>query len=171
MPLVALFVAVPLGEAALWLRAQYPRYRTAVVVATFALLALVAAVDINYYFNRVYTGGYVLGGLNTEVATEIGYYLRDKQPANQDVFFFGFPRMGYFSLSTIPFLAPEKQAQDVIEPLTGPAALPVRGPTLFIFLPERLNELPFVQQQVPGGTTREFRNDNGELLFVVYESL
>ena len=87
------------------------------------------------------------------------------------MFFFGFPRMGYFSLSTIPFLAPEKQAQDVIEPLTGPAALPVRGPTLFIFLPERLNELPFVQQQVPGGTTREFRNDNGELLFVVYESL
>ncbi|HOU42483.1 MAG TPA: glycosyltransferase family 39 protein, partial [Promineifilum sp.] len=53
MPLVALFVAVPLGEAVLWLRGQYPRYRTAVVVAAFALLALVAAVDIDYYFNRV----------------------------------------------------------------------------------------------------------------------
>ncbi len=170
MPLVALFVALPLGEAVVWLRGQYPRYRPAVVVAAFALLAIVAAVDINYYFNRVYPGGYVLGGLNTEVATEIGYYLRDKQPANEDVFFFGFPRMGYFSLSTIPFLAPDKQAQDVIEPLTGPAALPLRGPTLFIFLPERLNELPFVQQQAPGGTTQEFRDENGELLFVVYES-
>jgi hypothetical protein len=171
MPLVALFVALPLGQAVIWLRGQYPRYRVAVVTAAFALLALVAVVDVNYYFNRVYSGGYVLGGLNTQVATEIAYFLRDKQPADQDVFFFGFPRMGYFSLSTIPFLAPEKQAQDVIEPLTGPAALPLRGPTLFIFLPERLHELEFVRQQVPDGTVQEFHSETGELLFVVYESL
>ena len=170
MPLVALFVALPLGQAVIWLRRQYPRTRTAVVVAAFALLALVAAVDVNYYFNRVYSGGYVLGGLNTQVATQIAYFLRDKEPADQDVFFFGFPRMGYFSLSTIPFLAPEKQAQDVIEPLTGPAALPLRGPTLFIFLPERLHELEFVRQQVPDGALQEFYNERGELLFVVYES-
>jgi len=171
MPLVALFVALPLGQAIIWLREQYPRYRAAVVVAAFALLALVAVVDVNYYFNRVYGGGYVLGGLNTQVATEIAYFLRDKEPADQDVFFFGFPRMGYFSLSTIPFLAPEKQAQDVIEPLTGPAALPLRGPTLFIFLPERLHELEHVRQQVPDGTLQEFRSETGELLFVIYESL
>ena len=171
MPLVALFVALPLGQAVIWLRGQYPRYRAAVVAIAFALLALVAVVDVNYYFNRVYSGGYVLGGLNTQVATDIAYYLRDKEPADQDVFFFGFPRMGYFSLSTIPFLAPEKQAQDVIEPLTGPAALPLRGPTLFIFLPERLHELEFVRQQAPDGTLQEFYNERGELLFVVYESL
>ncbi len=171
MPLVALFVALPLGEAIVWLRGQYPRYRAAVVVAAFALLALVAAVDVNYYFNRVYSGGYVLGGLNTQVATEIAYFLRDKEPADQDVFFFGFPRMGYYSLSTIPFLAPEKQAQDVIDPLTGPAALPLRGPTLFIFLPERLHELEFVRQQAPDGTLQEFRSEAGELWFVVYETL
>ena len=170
MPLVALFVALPLGQAVFWLRRQYPRTRTAVVVAAFALVALVAAVDVNYYFNWVYSGGYVLGGLNTQVATQIAYFLRDKEPADQDVFFFGFPRMGYFSLSTIPFLAPEKQAQDVIEPLTGPAALPLRGPTLFIFLPERLHELEFVRQQVPDGALQEFYNERGELLFVVYES-
>ena len=104
-------------------------------------------------------------------ALKVGaYFLRDKEPADQDVFFFGFPRMGYFSLSTIPFLAPEKQAQDVIEPLTGPAALPLRGPTLFIFLPERLHELEFVRQQVPDGALQEFYNERGELLFVVYES-
>lgn len=171
MPLVALFVAVPLAQAAAWLREQYPRYRTAALASVFALLLLVAAVDINYYFNRAYAGGYVLGGLNTQVATEIAYFLRDKEPADQDVFFFGFPRMGYFSLSTIPFLAPEKQAQDVIEPLIGPSALPLRGPTLFIFLPERLHELEFVRQQAPGGTVQEFRSEAGELLFVVYESL
>jgi len=171
MPLVALFVALPLGQGVAWLRGQYPRYRAAVAVAAFALLALVALVDVNYYFNRVYDQGYVLGGLNTQVATEIAYFLRDKEPADQDVYFFGFPRMGYFSLSTIPFLAPAKNAQDVIEPLTAAPAFPLRGPTLFLFLPERLNELEYVQQQAPGGTYREFRSEAGELLFVVYESL
>ena len=47
----------------------------------------------------------------------------------------------------------------------------LRGPTLFIFLPERLHELEFVRQQVPDGTLQEFYNERGELLFVVYESL
>lgn len=170
MPLVALFIALPLGQAIAWLRAQYPRYRAAVAVGAFLLLGLIALVDVNYYFNRVYANGYVLGGLNTTVATEIAYYLRDKEPADQDVYFFGFPRMGYFSLSTIPFLAPEKRGQEVIDPLAGPPDFALRGPTLFIFLPERLNELLLVQERFPGGVYQEFRSEAGELLFVVYEA-
>ena len=153
------------------LRGQYWRYRSAVVVAAFALSPLVAAVDVNYYFNRVYSGGYVLGGLNTQVATEIAYFLRDKEPADQDVFFFGFPRMGYYSLSLVPSLAPEEQARSVIDALTGPAALPLREPTLSFFLPERLHELESVRQQAPDGTLQEFRSEAGELWFVVYETL
>jgi hypothetical protein len=168
MPIVALFVALPVGQAVGWLRGQYPRYRAVIAVAAFGLLTLVAAIDLNYYFNRVYDT-YVLGDLNTKVATEIAYFLRDKEPADQDVFFFGFPRMGYFSLSTIPFLAPEKTGLDIIEPLTGPQDFPLRGPTLFIFLPERLGELQYVQQRYPGGAYREFRAESGELLFALYE--
>jgi hypothetical protein len=169
MPLVALFIAIPLAQAAGWLRTQYPRYRAAATVAAFSLLALIAAVDLNYYFNRVYDT-YVLGDLNTRVATEIAYFLRDKEPAGQEVYFFGFPRMGYFSLSTIPYLAPDKIGLDVIDPLTAPQDFPLRGPSLFIFLPERLGELDFVRQRYPDGEYREFRGDDGELWFVVYET-
>jgi hypothetical protein len=79
--------------------------------------------------------------------------------------------MGYFSLSTIPFLAPEKRGQDVIDPLTAAPSFPLRGPTLFIFLPERQHELEYVRQMAPGGSYREFRTPAGELLFIVYESL
>ncbi len=169
MPLVALFIAVPLAQAAGWLRTQYPRYRVAATVAAFSLLALIAAVDLNYYFNRVYDS-YVLGDLNTRVATEIAYFLRDKEPAGQEVYFFGFPRMGYFSLSTIPYLAPDKIGLDVIDPLTAPQDFPLRGPSLFIFLPERLGELEYVRQRYPDGEYREFHGQNGELWFVVYET-
>lgn len=168
MPMVALFVATPLTQAIAWLRRQYPRARAAIVVAGFALLALVAVADLNYYFNDIYDY-YVLGGGNTMAATEIAYYLRDKEPANEQVFFFGFPRMGYFSLSTIPYLAPEKRGQDIAEPLTGPPEFDLSRPALFIFLPERLNELEFVRQAYPTGRYQEFFARDGTLLFAVYE--
>jgi len=170
MPMVAIFVATPLAEAIAWLRGQYPRARAVVVVAGFALMALVAAVDLDYYFNRVYDNGYVLGGGNTLVATHVAYYLRDKEPAGQQVFFFGFPRMGYFSHSTVPFLAPDKRGQDIADPLIGPPDFGLNEPALFIFLPERLNELEFVRQSYPGGSYQEFYTDDGDLLFAVYES-
>lgn len=169
IPIVALFIALPLAQAVEWLRGPYPRARYAIVTAAFVLLALVAVVDLNYYFNRVYDN-YVLGGLNTEVATEVAYFLRDKEPATQDVYFFGFPRMGYYSLSTIPFLAPAKNGIDILDPLTAPPEFPLTGATLFIFLPERLNELDLVRQRYPNGEYQEFYSDKGEFLFAVYEA-
>lgn len=169
MPMVAIFVATPLAQAMAWLRQQYPRTRVAVVVAGFVLMALVAAVDLDYYFNRVYDD-YVLGGGNTLAATHVAYYLRDKEPRGEQVFFFGFPRMGYFSHATISFLAPDKRGQDVVEPLTGPPDFGLGETAVFIFLPERLNELEFVRQSYPDGTYQEFYNDDGSLLFAVYES-
>src|SRR5690606_13767414 len=77
MPLVALFIGVPVGQAAAWLNERYPRYRQAIPAAALVIVALVAAIDIDYYFNEVYDT-YVLGDTNTRVATDIAYYLRDK---------------------------------------------------------------------------------------------
>jgi hypothetical protein len=170
MPIVALFVALPLGQAVAWLRQESPRLRQAALAAACFLMFLVAAIDVDYYFNRVYDN-YILGDINTLAATQLGYYLRDKEPADQAVYFFGFPRMGYFSLSTVPFLAPEKRAQDVNEPLTGPPEFALDGPTLFIFLPERLSEMEWVRQRYPGGVTHTFHAASGEMLFVIYEVL
>ncbi len=76
--------------------------------------------------------------------------------------------MGYFSLSTIPFLAPDMRGQDVVDPLTGPPQWPLVGPTLFVFLPERLGELPLVEQTYPNGRYEEYHSPDGEFLFAVY---
>ena len=167
MPLVALFVALPLAQAIDWVRETRPQARRAAMGLAAVVLAILMAVDLNYYFNDVYDE-YVLGGGNTEAATAIATTLRDEQPAAQDVYFFGFPRMGYFSLSTIPFLAPEMRGQDVIDPLTAPPEWFLNGPTLFVFLPERLGELPLVEQTYPNGRYQEFMSPDGEFLFAVY---
>ncbi len=167
MPLVAIFIALPLAQLVEWLGGLWPRYRPAVLAAVVGVMALVMAIDLNYYFNDIYDT-YVLGGENTLVATEIGTYLQAQDPPDQDVYFFGFPRMGYRSLSTIPYLAPQMDGEDIVDPLDGLPDWQIEGPSLFIFLPERLGELETVRFAFPDGRYEEFLGDDGRLLFAVY---
>ena len=110
----------------------------------------------------------MLGGVNTEVATSVAHFLEEKEPP-QSVYFFGFPRMGYYSLSTIPYLVPEADAHDVLEPIIDWPEGELSRPTTFVFLPERENELAYVRDAYPQGTYRQIRNENGLLLFVAYD--
>jgi len=167
-PVAAILVAVPLGQAVQWLRQLWPQYQGTVAALTAVVIVAVALADLRYYFFEVYDE-YVLGGFNTETATEIAYYLRDEKPGIERVYFFGFPRMGYFSHSTIPYLVPGVAAEDVVEPLAAPPNWPVNEPTLFIFLPERVDELEYVRAVYPGGGYREFYSERGQFLFAAYE--
>ena len=166
VPFVAVFVALPLARVTQWLQDYWPRLRQVILVGAAVILLWLSAADIRYYFFEVYDE-YVLGGYNTQVATDIAHYLADQEPAPQ-VYFFGFPRMGYFSLSTIPYIAADVQAEDVLSPLTDLPRWQLTGPTEFVFLPERVGEWVFVQQQYPEGIYNEFRDEDGTLLYSVY---
>ncbi len=166
MPLVAVLVAVPVGQAGGWLRHLWPGKWVTAVAVTAMLLAL-AVIDVHYYFFDVYDH-YVLGGWNTETATEIAHYLRDHPVQGQDVYFLGAPRMGYYSLSTIPYLAPNMHGIDVVDPLSGNPSWVLRGPTLFVFLPEREGELAFVQSAYPNGQIYSHHQPDGQRVFTVY---
>ena len=168
MPLVAIFVAVPLGEMGKWIDRLWPRVKHLGLVITAVIIAAVMAQDIQYYFGEVYDS-YVLGGINTQVASEIADYFQEQVPPEQDVYFFGAPRMGYYSLSTIPYLAPNMRGQDVIEPLQATPPWNLERPTLFVFLPERLNELDFVRAAYPDGNYVEFYEGTDLFLFAAYE--
>ncbi len=130
-------------------------------------LALLMAIDVQFYF-RTATEAFDLGGINTEVATVAAYYLQPYDSPNLQVYFVGAPRMSYRSHSTLPFLVPQAQGADFLEPLEGPPALVLSGPAVFIFLPERLLELDYVKQAFPGGTTQTIFSRRQELLFVTY---
>ncbi len=147
-PATMILVALPLAQGMAWLEPAGRRARQAAAAVAIVLLALVVLRDLDFYFNDVYDS-YVLGGYNTETATAVARYL-EQQPA-ATVYFFGLPRMGYASLSTIPYLAPHMSGHDVDSPLTAAAPWALDGPTLFIFLPERLAELEHVRAAYPGG--------------------
>lgn len=168
MPLVAIMVALPLKLAAEWLQQLWPGIKMIPVVGVGLILVALVWADANYYFAEVYDT-YVLGGRNTEAATQVAYYLRDHEIPEQKVYFFGLPRMGYSSFATIQFLAPQMEGEDVIDELESPPDWSLEGPTLFVFLPERLSELEHVRVGYPDGLYRESLSDQGPMLFAAYE--
>jgi hypothetical protein len=106
--------------------------------------------------------------LNTETATGVAFYVNSQGPGQQ-VYFFGPPRMGYYTHETIRFLAPNATGQDVNDPLTGPPTWQLSGSTIFVFLPERQQELQFVEQSYPGGALTVVNTRDGNPLFVAYK--
>jgi hypothetical protein len=135
-----------------------------------ALLAfLLAAVNVRYYFVE-FTPTRRYGSLNGETATMMGHYLRDLE-GDYQAFFLGAPRI-YWSFGTMSFLAPDVPGLDVLEPLTGPPDFRVEGGdggVVFLVLPERAEELSWVQQAFPGGEQRQFYDPAGGLRFIAYQ--
>jgi SAM-dependent methyltransferase len=127
--------------------------------------------DLDFYFGE-YTLEGDYGGLNTEVAQRVSDYLNDLGP-DWHAFFFGFPRMGISAeggFPTVPFLAPDVDSVDVIEPLVDPHLPPdMRLPAVFVYLPERAVEMKAVRDLFPNGVEKHFPGRYERLLFVAYE--
>jgi len=165
-PAVAVLVALPIGRVAEWLGRVWPTRRRIVYAALAGLMLVAISMDLSFYFGD-YTASHRFGDPNTEVAHTLGQYLAARDEALQ-VYFFGPPRMGLNSISTIPYLAPKAVGQDVIEPLQSPPEWELDRPAIFVFLPERKDELTLVRESYPGGEVIEQMSESDSLLFVAY---
>ncbi len=165
-PAVAVLVTLPVVRSGLWLSGLRPRHSLLVRGALGLALALAAGHDLRFYFGD-YAANRRFGDNNTETATAAARYLAT-QARGRRVYFFG-GRMGYFTHSTIPYLAPGATGHDVYRPVTSPPDWSLSGPTTFIFLPERQHELALIRQRYPGQPTLFRHGRGGTLLFVAYE--
>jgi 4-amino-4-deoxy-L-arabinose transferase-like glycosyltransferase len=165
-PAVSILVALPISMSLEWLSKLWPSRDKVVIGLISLLLIVVIGLDFKFYFNE-YAPKNRYGDPNTETATALGFYLAQQEPGIQ-VYFFGPPRMGYYSLSTITYLAPKAIGQDVVTPITSPPNWSLDGPTLFVFLPERQEELMLVSESYPGGMKFLQRGKDEKLLFVGY---
>jgi 4-amino-4-deoxy-L-arabinose transferase-like glycosyltransferase len=192
---VCFFVALALNEITRVLREVVDWDEDLRKVATLAMVLALAFTSLRYYF-VTYQNSWVFGSFNGEVATRIGYYLRDlagpdaaRSPAADLIapppaasattgwkkplveYFFGAPRM-YADFGSVPFIAKGVQLRDISQPLTAPPDLSNPNVRLvFIFLPERAAELKWVQQAFPDGITEQIhRQDDprAPLLFIAY---
>lgn len=143
---------------------------------TMGALLLIAGLNLGYYF-FVYTPTRVYGNPTAELATELA---RDLTNWNDEgsypgvVYFHGAPFINW-DFGTLRFMARDvagvnvppfhEGASDEDEP---PAPNLERG-ALFVFHPERLNELAYIQTQYPDGVVKHIHSTADQrLLYVTY---
>ncbi|HET9590562.1 MAG TPA: glycosyltransferase family 39 protein [Anaerolineales bacterium] len=119
-----------------------------------------AWISLNTYFSD-FTPKRIAGGPDAELATLTAPVLREFSP-HYRILFVGAPRM-YWGFSTNPFLVPDADAEDIIEPLTAapdPGLIPPGRGAVFVVVPERMHELNFILEVFPRGELREFHSDS-----------
>lgn len=151
------------------LGAHNPRLLQLSVAVVIVALSLTS---IRWYFVE-YTPLRVYGNYNAVVATSLGKYARDELDPNWRIYFFGPPRM-YVTFGSIPYIAPEVEGVDFVEPLDAPLdrnQIPPDKHAVFVFLPERLGELDLVRETFPDGELEQIAPPppyTDQTLYVVY---
>jgi hypothetical protein len=167
----AVYVLVSL--AAVWLVYQVLRLskvsRRYVVPVVLSIAILIVMSDLFFYFGD-YRDQTRYGDRNTEVASEVSVYL-DSLEGQWLVYFYGAPSM-YSSFPTFAYLVEEFGDDihiiDVEEPGSVPAAMPGTN-VIYIFLPERQEELGQVQQLFQGGELKILSGYHANPLTYIYQ--
>lgn len=166
-PAVALIVGFGLGEMVTLLSGVWQKQQRLLTVIAVILMAALSLDDMRFYYYE-YTPNSLLGGQNTLVAQRLADYLQDQEPL--EVVFFGLPRMGYYSISTIPYLAPHITGVDYIQPWGSAENPEITGEHIhFVFLPEFTETLEAVKLDYPQGDLKEFKDNYGQTLFWLYD--
>jgi 4-amino-4-deoxy-L-arabinose transferase-like glycosyltransferase len=131
---------------------------------SLTIVILLAANDVNFYFND-FTNRGDYSGPNTAIADHLARYLQGK-PDGTQVAFFGQPRMGYLSISSLPYLAPKAIGLDMGQPL-GSAENPAINPgyVIFVFLPEHLSDLESLKAMFPRQSIHQMLGLNEDFLY------
>lgn len=136
---------------------------------TTAAVVLLVGVGISnvYFYLYTYTPQTNLGGPNTLVAQRLAEYLQTEEP--MQVAFFGGERMGYYSINSTAYLAPQMEGLDFREPWGSPDNPPISSDRVaFVFLPEVEENLQLVRQDYPEGKLSVSLDKEGNPLYYLY---
>ncbi len=137
-------------------------------VLLLVLVGVFGFLSIQTYFVE-FSPQRIYGSRRAEAARELAEYLTP-MPGKPFVYFVGAPFM-YWDFATLPYLAPEVDAFDIHEAFTNAEdarLYPLQGDTLFVVLPEREGELPYITSGYPGGVSSVINSpvDGRPLLFL-----
>ncbi|MGD8455711.1 MAG: glycosyltransferase family 39 protein [Anaerolineales bacterium] len=166
-PVCALLVGYALSEIPGLISKDWPEIRRGLNVLAVIAAAVISLTDLQFYFFE-YTPRSYMGGPNTLVAQRLAEYLQTKE--DLEVAFFGDPRMGYYSISSLPYLAPHIQGYDFHHPWGSK-----ENPTLtnehiiFVLLPEQQGSLTAIMEDYPGGVLKKEYDPYNSILYWYYE--
>jgi 4-amino-4-deoxy-L-arabinose transferase-like glycosyltransferase len=132
------------------------------------IICLIGIDELNFYFFK-YTPNSELGGFNTLVAQHLADYLENKSE-NWEVLFYGSPSMGYASIPSLLYRQPDIVGLDMGAPWGSTEnQVPQSDHLIYVFLPDREQELRQIQSSAPGGKLVEEYGPDHELLYWLYE--
>lgn len=167
-PAVALVIGFSLQQLSSFLVKRWTSRAKEIPVMVILISLLMSIHDARFYFEE-YTPNNYFGGFNGRVAQVLAERLQS-EPNGQEVVFCGYPNMGYHSISSLPYLAPQITYYDITEPWGSSADPQPSGERiLFAFLPNHECDQAAVEQEYPGGSWSHHYSDAGEFLFYLYE--
>jgi hypothetical protein len=169
IPVCLMVVAFGLDKITAILERTWPK-----IVYIFTPLVLLLGMALflrnalSYYFDYTPVSTYFVAESNETIAQHLGKFLQT-QPDETQVIFFGVPRMGFYSIASLPYLAPKIVGLDMLEPWGSQLTpKPDSSRLVFVFLPQNSAQIPLVQADYQGGKLFEEMTYRGKILYYYY---
>ena len=169
-PACALIVGYGLHKFGNTLENLWSRSARVIAVLIFIVLGMTMISDLYFYFIE-YTSLNRIDNMNSNgmIAQELANYLKDK-PKDVTVAFLGTSNMGYYSIPSTQYLLPHITGIEVPAPWKSFDRSKLTGSKLiFIFLPQRQDEVEAVMKQYPNGKLEDKRAWNNQIIFQAYD--
>jgi hypothetical protein len=170
-PACSLLVGIGVDGSAKFLSTRMPKVTKFINVLVFVTIVSIMINDLQFYFVKYTQISYMQNThSNGMIAQHLADELKDK-PKGTQVFFFGTPDLGYYSIPSIAYLAPQVTGIDIKETWSSLSEKPniLSDQAFFVFLSEREGEIQTVQNDHPGGMLTSERAWNNDVLFWLYE--
>ncbi len=164
-PALAVLVALPLVAALDWLPGFLRSGRRWALGLISIIMVLAVFRNISFYFFE-YSPGHQFGDPNTEAANVLADHLQEWPSGSKVVFLAG--GISFTSHKSVEYLAPHVTGENIHETLPPDPSFKLDGPTLFVAVPERDEELARLQTEYPGGSRQPLMGDEGETLLLAY---
>jgi 4-amino-4-deoxy-L-arabinose transferase-like glycosyltransferase len=168
IPALALLVGFALWQLTQMLTKWLPKRAWIFSGMLIAASILLAADDLRFYYLD-YTPTSDFSGFNGQVAQRLADKLK-AEPQGTALYFVGYPGMGYDSIASLPYLAPQISYLNVNAPWRDsvPPA-PTSEKAYFVFLPNHETDRYEVALAYPGGVWSEEKYRGNETLYWLYE--
>jgi hypothetical protein len=169
-PACALLVGYGLHKSSDLLENLWSKHARTISGLSALILVFAMISDLYFYFFDYY-GMSLLENINSNgmVAQRLAETLKDK-PAGTKVVFLHNARMGYYSIASVRYLAPQVTGFDAPEDWqTFDRSQLTTFRLIFVALPETATELEAIRAEYPGGLLTYEVNSNGETLFWLYD--
>jgi hypothetical protein len=168
-PALAILVGVGLDSIVKQLSNIWKSRQNLLTILAILMMVAVGGDELRFYFYE-HIPESDFGGDNSLVAHRLAEYLRDK-PEDVQVLFFGSPRMGYYSISSLPYLAPHISGIDMNHSWGSEEnPEPTSDHLIFVFLPDHYDQLDLVQADYPVGETKVETTRDDRPLYLLYET-